>query len=159
MTETIRANCPICGGESERPADTVAGMAEAPEPIAQAVRTETASGAAGWSPAEIAAHLADIEVGLAWRIRQTLSEDEPELQPFDQDAWATATHYPERDAEKSLQAFAALRAVNVEIMRRMTEAEWGRKFRHPEFGTVPIRVLIEHISDHDLAHLRQIKGM
>jgi hypothetical protein len=91
-------------------------------------------------------------------IRQTLSEDEPELQPFDQDAWAAATHYPQRDVENSLRAFAALRAVNVEIMRRMTEKEWARKFRHPEFGNVPIRVLIEHISDHDLAHLRQIQG-
>ncbi len=159
MTKSIRAHCPICGGESERPADTVAGMTEAPEAIAQAVRTEAGSGAAGWSPAEIAAHLADIEVGLAWRIRQTLSEDEPELQPFDQDAWATATHYPERDVENSLRAFEALRTVNVEIMRRMTEVDWSRKFRHREFGTVPIRVLIEHISDHDLAHLRQIKGM
>ena len=59
----------------------------------------------------------------------------------------------------SLQPFEALRTVNVEIMRRMTEVDWSRKFRHREFGTVPIRVLIEHISDHDLAHLRQIKGM
>lgn len=158
MTDTIRAHCPICGGESERPADTVAGMAEAPDAIANAVRPEAGS-ATGWSPGEVAAHLADIEVGLAWRIRQTLSEDEPELQPFDQDAWAAATHYAERDVEASLQAFAALRAVNVEIMRRMTSGDWARKFRHREFGNVPIRVLIEHISDHDLAHLRQIKGM
>jgi hypothetical protein len=44
-------------------------------------------------------------------------------------------------------------------MRRMTSGDWARKFRHREFGNVPIRVLIEHISDHDLAHLRQIKGM
>jgi hypothetical protein len=51
-----------------------------------------------------------------------------------------------------------VRAVNVEIMRRMSEAEWGRKFRHPEFGHLPIRTLVEHIADHDLAHFRQING-
>ena len=157
MTDTITANCLICGGEAERPRDTTGGMADAPQAIAGAVRDATGT-PQGWSASEIAAHLADVEIGLAWRLRQTLAEDEPEIQPFDQDAWAAATHYPERDAEASLRAFAAVRAVNVEVMRRMTEAEWGRRFRHREFGHLPIRTLIEHISDHDLAHLRQIRG-
>jgi hypothetical protein len=133
-------------------------MAAAPAAIEAAVRGPGDITGAGWSPPEIAAHLADVEIGLAWRIRQTLAEDEAEVQPFDQDAWAAVTHYPQRDAEASLRAFAAVRAVNVEIMRRMTDAEWKRRFRHPEFGHLPIRALIEHISDHDLAHLRQIEG-
>ena len=158
MTETIIAHCPICGGDAERPRDTLAGMAGAPQEIADAVRGTTGS-REGWSAPEVAAHLADVEIGLGWRLRQTLAEDVPEIQPFDQDAWAAATHYPERDAEASLRAFAAVRAVNVEIMRRMTDGEWGRKFRHREFGHLPIRTLIEHIADHDLAHLRQINGM
>lgn len=156
--DTITAPCPICGTDVERPRDTVAGMAAAPAATEAAFRAPGASAAAGWSRSEVAAHLADVEIGLAWRLRQTLAEEEPETQPFDQDAWAAATHYPERDAEASLRAFAAVRAVNVEIMRRMTGAEWDRKFRHPEFGHLPIRELIEHISDHDLAHLRQIRG-
>ena len=158
MTDMITAHCPICGGDVQRPRDTVAGMASAPDAIAAAVRASGPGPAAGWSPAEVAAHLADVEIGLAWRLRQTLAEDEPEIQPFDQDAWAAATRYPERDAEASLHAFAAVRAINVEIMRRMTEVEWARRFRHREFGYLPIRTLIEHISDHDLAHLRQIRG-
>lgn len=54
--------------------------------------------------------------------------------------------------------FAAVRAVNVEIMRRMTDADWARKFRHPEFGHLSMRALVDHISDHDLAHLRQLRG-
>ena len=158
MTDNIIAHCPICGGDKERPRDTLSGMASAPAAIEAAVRASGPAPGAGWSASEIAAHLADIEVGLAWRLRQTLAEDEPEIQPFDQDAWAAVTHYPERDTEASLQAFAAVRAVNVEIMRRMTEAEWDRTFRHREFGHLPIRTLVEHISDHDLAHQRQIRG-
>lgn len=158
MTDTVTAHCAICGGDVERPRDTVVGMAAAPAATEAAFRAPGASPAAGWSRSEVAAHLADVEIGLAWRLRQTLAEDEPEIQPFDQDAWAAATHYPERDAEASLRAFAAVRAVNVEIMRRMTGAEWNRKFRHREFGHLPIRALIEHISDHDLQHLGQIRG-
>src|SRR5512132_669931 len=158
MTDTITAHCSICESDAERPRDTVAGMAGAPQAIESAVRDAARRTLEGWSASEIAAHLADIEVGLAWRLRQTLAEDEPEIQPFDQDAWAAATHYSERDADASLRAFAAVRAVNVEIMRRMSEAEWERKFRHREFGHMPIRTLIEHIADHDLAHIRQIRA-
>ncbi len=158
MAKTITAHCSICGGDVERPRDTLAGIAAAPQAVHDAVRAAVSSPTGGWSASEVAAHLADIEVGLAWRLRQTLAVDEPEIQPFDQDAWAAATHYPERDAEASLRAFAAVRVVNVEIMRRMTESEWDRKFRHPEFGHLPIRALVEHISDHDLAHIRQIEG-
>jgi len=132
-------------------------MADAPQAIADAVR-DASTTTEGWSASEIAAHLADIEVGLAWRIRQTLAENEPEIQPFDQDSWAAATRYSERDTEASLRMFAAVRAVNVEIMRRMTDADWARKFRHQEFGHLPIRALVVHISDHDPAHLRQIRG-
>ncbi len=35
--ETTRRHCPICEREVEMPADTVEGMASAPEAIAQAV--------------------------------------------------------------------------------------------------------------------------
>ncbi len=112
----------------------------------------------GWSASEIAAHLADIEVALGWRIRQVLSVDEPELQPFDENDWAAALRYGERDVEVALNAYAAQRAANVEILGRLSEEGWERRFRHPEFGPASLRTLVRHISDHDLAHLTQVRG-
>ncbi len=156
--ETKRRHCPICDAEVEMPADTVEGMAAAPKLISEAVRAASGGAGDGWSPAEIAAHLADIEVALGWRIRQILSEDEPELQPFDQNDWAAALRYGERDVEVALNAFAAQRAANVEILARLSEEGWERRFRHPEFGPASLRTLVRHISDHDLAHLTQIRG-
>src|SRR5215471_18817916 len=41
-----------------------------------------------WSPAEIVCHLADCEIAFAFRLRQTLAEDNHVMQPFDQDKWA-----------------------------------------------------------------------
>jgi len=157
MIETERAHCPICGSAVEVPVDLLAGLAAAPAAIAEAVRSAPGSGD-GWSPGEIAAHLADSEVGFAWRLRQVLAQDEPELQPFDQDDWASALRYAEREAEASLASFAALRAVNVEILSRLSKSEWKRRFRHPEFGDQTLRALMRHEADHDLAHLRQIEA-
>jgi len=37
---------------------------------------------------EIISHLADCEIVFAFRLRQTLAEDNPTIQPFDQDKWA-----------------------------------------------------------------------
>lgn len=156
--QTVTKLCPICDADVEIPADLLAGMAQAPGRIGKAVRSVAGRDADGWSASEIAAHLADIEVGIGWRMRQILAEDSPMLQPFDQDAWAKALRYDERDTETSLAAYAAERALNVEIMGRLDEAGWNRMYRHPEFGNRTLRVLVEHIADHDLAHLHQIRG-
>ncbi len=155
---TTRRHCPICEAEVEMPADTVEGMAAAPKLPSLAVRAASGGADAGWSPSEIAAHLADIEVALGWRMRQILAEDEPALQPFDQDDWAVALRYGERDVEVALNAYAAQRAANVEILARLSEEGWQRRFKHPEFGPASLRTLVRHISDHDLAHLTQIRG-
>ncbi len=156
--ETTRRQCPICESEAEMPVDTVEGMAAAPKLIAEAVRAAPGGAGEGWSASEIAAHLADIEVVLGWRIRQVLSEDEPALQPFDQNDWAAALRYGERDVEVALNAYAAQRAANVEILASLSEEGWERRFKHPEFGPASLRTLVRHISDHDLAHLAQIRG-
>ncbi len=155
--ETTRRHCPICESEVEMPVDTVEGMAAAPKLIAEAVRAASGGAGDGWSASEIAAHLADIEVALGWRLRQVLSADEPELQPFDQNDWAAALRYGERDVEVALKAYAAQRAANVEILAGISEEGWERRFRHPEFGPASLRTLVRHISDHDLAHLAQIQ--
>ncbi len=155
--ETTRRHCPICESEVEMPVDTVEGMAAAPRLIAEAVRAAPGGAGEGWSASEIAAHLADIEVALGWRLRQVLSVDEPELQPFDQNDWAAALRYGERDVEVALKAYAAQRAANVEILARLSEDGWERRFKHPEFGLASLRPLVRHISDHDLAHLTQIQ--
>jgi hypothetical protein len=43
----------------------------------------TAPAPGKWSPAEIIAHLADCELVFAFRLRQTLAEDAPVIQPFE----------------------------------------------------------------------------
>jgi len=157
--ETRPNDCPICGTTMDVPADLFGTMSEMPKLISRTFREpRSISGGAGWNPHEIAAHLADIEVVLGWRIRQTLAEDEPTLQPFDQDTWASALHYNGRELATSLATYAANRQSNLELLRTAGEAGLERKYKHPEFGNRPLRILIEHIADHDIAHLRQIRG-
>jgi len=134
-------------------------MAIAPAMIAKALSEAGLAAAEGWSAGEVAVHLADTEVVTGWRIRQTLAEDTPELQPYDQEKWAAALHYRQRDATAALEAFSAARRANLEILRLLTDEDWERTYIQPEYGRMTLRALIRHKSDHDLAHLKQIRGV
>lgn len=156
--EIARAYCPICATEVDVPVDMMAALATAPGLIAEAVRAASGGAAEGWSPAEVAAHLADTEVVTGWRLREILSEDEPTIQPYDQEKWAAALRYKQRDPELALEAFAAARRANLELLGLLSDEEWERTCVQPEYGRQTLRTRIRHKSDHDLAHLRQIRG-
>src|ERR1700739_784615 len=67
-----------------------------------------------WSPAEIVCHLADCEIAFAFRLRQTLAEDNHVMQPFDQDKWAVT--YPGISAVQALATFDNLRKWNLALI-------------------------------------------
>jgi hypothetical protein len=157
--ETRKNDCPLCGETVDLPVDLFGTMAEMPKLVSRSFREpRNIAAGAGWTPHEIAAHLADVEVVEAWRIREVLVEDEPMLQPFDQDVWANALYYDKRELATSLATYAANRQSNLELLRAAGDAGLQRGYRHPEFGNRPLRILIEHIADHDIAHLKQIRG-
>jgi hypothetical protein len=155
---TVRRFCPICDGESDIPADMFGTMAEMPKYIARSFREPRRIEGEGWTPHQVVAHMADVEVVLGWRIRQVLAENEPDLQPFNEDLWGIRLFYGERDLATSLATFAANRQSNLELLRLAGEDGLERRYSHPEFGNRPIRVFVEHIADHDVLHLRQIRG-
>jgi hypothetical protein len=156
--EMRKVDCAVCGENVDSPVDLFGVMAQMPDFVSRSFAAPRAAQADGWTANEVAAHLADVEVTFGWRIRQVLSENQPVLQPFDQEVWASALRYGERDLEASLETYAANRKSNLELLRRAGDAGLNRKYRHPQFGNRPLRAFLEHIADHDVIHLRQIRG-
>ena len=85
---------------------------------AEQVNTSPAPGK--WSIREIFAHLADCEMAFGFRLRQTLAVDNPVLQPFDQDKWASP--YKGIPAKEALAAFTALRNWNLVLIKKALPA-------------------------------------
>ncbi|MGO9775523.1 MAG: DinB family protein [Terracidiphilus sp.] len=110
-----------------------------------------------WSPAEIVCHLADSELVFAFRLRQTLAEDAPVIQPFDQEKWASA--YSGLSAEQALQVFNAVREWNLRLIFSALPAAAGRQVTHPERGTMTFLTLVETMAGHDLNHLGQLQRL
>jgi hypothetical protein len=109
-----------------------------------------------WSPREIVTHLADCEIAHAFRYRQALAEENPVVQPWDQELWAR--EYSAYDTEHALRAFAALREWNVALIRSLTPEKIARPAKHPERGDITVRELIETAAGHDINHLQQLEA-
>lgn len=110
-----------------------------------------------WSAAEIVCHLADCELVFAFRLRQTLAEDSPTVQPFDQGKWAEA--YAGISASKALEVFAAVRGWNLLLIGAALPAAADRPVTHPERGAMTFRHLVETMAGHDLNHLSQLQKL
>jgi DinB superfamily len=108
-----------------------------------------------WSAAEIVCHLADCEIVFAFRLRQTLAEDNPTIEPFDQEKWAKV--YGSIPAAAALETFTALRKWNLVLIRTALPAAAKRKMTHPERGTMTFETVVETMAGHDLNHLGQLK--
>ncbi len=108
-----------------------------------------------WSPAEIVCHLADCELVFAFRLRQTLAEDGPVIQPFDQDKWAAV--YSGISADEALSTFSALRAWNLRLIAPLPPSACERTVTHPERGTMTFQTIVETMAGHDLNHLAQLR--
>ena len=108
-----------------------------------------------WSPAEIVCHLADCELVFAFRLRQTLAEDSPTIQPFDQEKWAAT--YAGIGAEEALGVWSALRGWNLRLIKEAMPRSADRKVTHPERGQMTFRTIVETMAGHDINHLGQLE--
>jgi hypothetical protein len=109
-----------------------------------------------WSPVEIIAHLADVEIVMSWRFRSILAHDGVPIQPFAQDEWVTNLRYEATDPAESVGLFEAARTANLRLLRRVDPARLENHGMHPERGRETAAYLIRLVAGHDLNHLRQL---
>jgi len=110
-----------------------------------------------WTGKQILAHLADAEVGVGFRVRQILSEENHRIQPFDEGRWAE--RYADVDAQAALASFLALRRWNLAMLRRLGPKELEREAYHPERGPETLDTIVKLLAGHDLNHLAQLERL
>ena len=110
-----------------------------------------------WSIAEILAHLADAEIVASWRMRSVIGENGITIQPFDQNAWASAFEYQKRDAKRSLELFRLLRENNLAMLNEIPQEKWEYYGMHLERGKESIAHLSRMFAGHDVNHVLQVE--
>src|SRR5262249_19754401 len=114
-----------------------------------------AFGPGKWSARAVFAHLADVEMAIGFRIRQTVAEDGHPIQAFDQDDWAR--RYESADAALAVPAQASLRRWNLSFFHSLDAAQLARRASHPERGEETVDRMIRMLAGHDLNHLAQLE--
>jgi DinB superfamily len=109
-----------------------------------------------WSVVEVVQHLADTEVVYAWRTRQILTQDQPAIQAYDQDAWARTLGYATSDLALALGQLRGVRGANLRLWRSLTPAQLARVGLHSERGPESLDLVLRMMGAHDLVHRRQI---
>ncbi|MGH9768426.1 MAG: DinB family protein [Blastocatellia bacterium] len=112
-----------------------------------------------WSAAEIIQHLADSEMTSAIRLRRLLVEDNPVIQGYDQELFATRLRYNDRDIAPALEAFRAARATTVQLLERMVEEDWLREGTHLESGRYTAEDWLQIYAAHAHGHADQIRRL
>jgi quercetin dioxygenase-like cupin family protein len=109
-----------------------------------------------WSIADVIAHLGDLEIIYAVRIRTALAHDEPDLAPMNQNDWVASLHR-DQPVPELLEQFWFLRRSNLALKSRLTEAQLARTGKHPHYGVITVAQMYERIANHDEKHLGQIE--
>jgi hypothetical protein len=145
--------------------NTLKSQAAAPQRLARLIRGVPQKRLARrpapgkWSVNEILAHLSETELVGGYRIRKILEKNGNPNAAFDQDEWASAGNYTQRDSRRSLELFTALRNANLDLLKSLKPAQWKRYGMHSERGKETIAHIVRMFAGHDINHIRQIESI
>jgi hypothetical protein len=110
-----------------------------------------------WTARQILIHLAQTELALPTRARYALSQDNYAAQSFAQDEWMPLDSGS--SARTALDAYLALRQMNLGMWRALTPSQRERTFTHPEYGPLNVWWIAAQMAGHDLHHYKQLQAI
>ncbi len=110
-----------------------------------------------WSAIDVVQHLADAELVAGWRVRIILTQVNPPLAGFDQDAFARDLRYREIPLAEAMGQLAGLRTANLRLYRSLSPAAVQRAGLHVERGLESVGHICRMMAGHDLVHRRQLE--
>lgn len=105
-----------------------------------------------WSTLEVVCHLADFDPILADRMKRVIAEERPTLLGADENRFAAALAYHDRDLEEELTILDTTRSQLAKILRTLPDSALERVGVHNERGPRTLEQLlltaIQHIPHH-----------
>ena len=110
-----------------------------------------------WTVAQNVHHLADSHMNSYIRCMLVLTEDEPTIRPYDQDAWAARPEAQSADLSASLEILRSLHSRWAVMFETLSEDEWQRVGHHPESGPFTMADQLKNYVEHGEGHVDQIE--
>jgi hypothetical protein len=99
----------------------------------------------------------DAEMVSTARYRWILAQDEPRLVAYDQERWMKRLRHNDDEPGELLSVFEALRAANLSLWSRSSEADRARIGLPDERGPESYELVFRLIAGHDRNHLAQAR--
>ena len=137
----------------------------AAQPAAMRAAVEGLSGAAldtpyrsgGWTIRQLVHHVADSHLNAYIRVKLGLTEDDPTVKPYDQDAWVTLADVSAVSPSVSLSLLDGIHERLLAVLRAMKPSDFRRSIMHPENGRMTLDDIVAMYAwhgDHHVAHIR-----
>ncbi len=141
-------------------------IAAAPQRMRDAVRgltdaqLDTPYREGGWTVRQVVHHVPDSHMNAYVRLKLALTEESPTIKPYEEDRWAKLADSRETPVETSLQLIDALHTRWVKLLRSMSDADFRRTFRHPQFeGDFTLDGLVALYAWHGRHHVAHITAL
>jgi uncharacterized damage-inducible protein DinB len=113
----------------------------------------------GWSTRQIVHHLADSHMNTLIRLKLCLTEREPTIKPFDQDAWALTADVLAVEPHVSLGILEGVHARIAALLGSLGPEDFQKSYRHPERGPMDIDHTLQLYAWHGRHHLAQVAAL
>jgi hypothetical protein len=143
----------------------IAAIADMPARMRDAVRDlseaqlDTPYRPGGWTVRQVVHHVPDSHLNAYIRVKLALTEDNPTIKPYDQDAFA---QLPDQKLpiDVSLSLLDALHTRWMTVLRALRPEQFGRRLVHPEIGQISVDYLVQLYgwhSRHHVAHITRLR--
>ena len=106
-----------------------------------------------WSTLEVVCHIADFDIVGADRIKRVIAQNQPTLPDGDEQAFAAALRYHDRELEEELQIIGAIRASTTRILRTLKDDDFARIGTHTAAGPLTLQQFVERMAKHIGHHI------
>jgi len=113
----------------------------------------------GWSVRQVVHHVPDSHVNAYIRLKLAMTETNPTIKPYDQEAFAQLADQ-RLPVAVSLSMLDALHARWATVLRSLTPEQFTRPFVHPEIGPITVDYLVHTYgwhSRHHVAHITRLR--
>jgi hypothetical protein len=113
----------------------------------------------GWTPRQLVHHMADSHMNAFIRFKLGLTEENPQIKPYNQDAWSTLPDVLGADVELSLALLTGLHGRFARLLESLKPQDFERTFLHPENGQMTLDRTLQIYSWHCRHHVAHITSL
>jgi len=144
--------------------EAIDALAVMPEALRAAVRgltdeqLDTPYRPGGWTVRQLVHHVADSHLNAYIRFKLGLTEDDPTIKPYDQDAWVKLAD-SKLPVAVSIDLLGALHTRLVALLRATPDDAFSRAIQHPENGPMTLDQMLGVYSWHGCHHTAHITAL